>query len=306
MAGKISLVKRTYRNILRILPTRIAVYVIYFRGYKRLLNLKNPRFFGEKIQWLKVYGNMEVLSKYVDKYEVRRYVEEVCGEKYLIKLLGVYEDVNSIDFADLPNQFVIKCTNGCGQNIICRNKDKIDSIKTKREMSRWLVNDYSKEKKEMQYKNVMNRIIIEEFLPGDVSGLIDYKFYCFNGKARYYAIASNRNVDLTYDYYSMDGKWLNDVHAANMKNGGNIQLSQLVKEEMVDIVEKLAMPFQFVRVDLYYVNEQIKFGELTFTDGAGSDPFHPKWFDLEMAKDIQLVKYSGKKDETSGGIYENV
>ena len=59
-------------------------------------------------------------------------------------------------------------------------------------------------------------------------------------------------------------------------------------KEMINMSNNIAKDFPFVRVDLYMANDNIYFGELTFTDGAGSDPFTPRSFDLEMAKRIKL------------------
>lgn len=118
--------KSLYRNILRVLPDKPALYLIYFRGYQKILNLKNPQYFGEKIQWLKLYGHLDELSQYVDKYEVRDFVEETVGNKYLNKLYGVYNQPSEIDYDMLPNKFVLKCTNGSGAVLICKDKNSLD------------------------------------------------------------------------------------------------------------------------------------------------------------------------------------
>lgn len=103
--------KDLYRSVLRVLPEKPALYLIYFRGYQKILNLKNPQYFGEKIQWLKLYGHLDELSDYVDKYAVREFVAKTVGDKYLNQLYGVYNNPDEIDYEKLPKRFVLKCTN---------------------------------------------------------------------------------------------------------------------------------------------------------------------------------------------------
>ena len=86
------------------------------------LNLDNPKNFTEKLQWLKLFDRNPLYTKLVDKYEVRDYVKKLIGEKYLIPCLGVYDNVNEIDFEQLPNQFVLKTTHDSGTVVICKNK----------------------------------------------------------------------------------------------------------------------------------------------------------------------------------------
>ena len=280
--------KELYRSVLRILPEKPAVYLIYFRGYKKKLNLKNPQYFGEKIQWLKLYGHLDELSNYVDKYEVRKFVEETVGDKYLNKLYGVYNSPEEIDYEKLPRRFVLKCTNGSGAVLICKDKDKLDKQDATKTMRKWLNDDFYKMKKEPQYKGVKNRIIAEEYLEDESGALRDYKFYCYDGKPLYYGVFTDRYTDETVDMYDMSGKKLEGILNGGVKNSNYVLPQGDNFSEIVDVVKKLAEPFQFVRVDLYLANDKVYFGELTFTDGAGSDPFTPHSFDIEMAKRIKL------------------
>lgn len=285
--------KEIYRSFLRILPTKPALYLIYFRGYKKLLNLRNPKYYGEKIQWLKLHGGLEELGNFVDKYEVRKYIAEKIGEKYLIPVIGVYNTVEEINFDLLPEKFVLKCTNGSQSVLVCTDKSNLDISFAKKQMQKWLDDDFSRMKKEPQYKNVKNRILIEQYMEDDSGELRDYKFYCFNGEPLWYAIFSGRFTDKTVDTYTIDGTFLPDC-----KNGGpNVKTSKnpLPKlsnlDEFIELSRKLAEPFTCVRVDFYMVNGRIYFGELTFTDGAGAEPIFPiEKYDIEFGKGVPLSK----------------
>ena len=280
--------KDLYRSVLRVLPEKPALYLIYFRGYQKILNLKNPQYFGEKIQWLKLYGHLDELSDYVDKYAVREFVAKTVGDKYLNQLYGVYNNPDEIDYEKLPKRFVLKCTNGSGAVLICKDKDNLNKAEAAETMNRWLKDDFYKMKKEPQYKNVKNRIIAEEYLEDESGALRDYKFYCYDGEPLYYGVFTDRYTDETVDMYDMAGNKLEGIINGGVKNSDYVLPQGDNFTEMDEAVREVAMQLQFVRVDLYMANNNIYFGELTFTDGAGSDPFTPRSFDLEMAKRIKL------------------
>ena len=290
-----------YRKILRILPTKLALYIIFFRGYKKILNLKDPKYYGEKIQWLKLYGGLEELSDYVDKYKVREYVKNTIGEQYLNEIYGIYNSENDIDFNSLPEKFVLKSTNGSGSVLICYDKNTFDISKAKKTMAKWLKDDYSKEKKEPQYKNIKNRIIVEKYLNNNNDSLTDYKFYCFNGVPLYYGVFYDRYTDKKVGFYDYNGNKLN-IQNSNIKNSEITEPFDNRIEEMLKLSSKLSKKFTFVRVDFYYVDDMPIFGELTFTDGAGSDSWSPLEFDLKIADKIPLKKVLKKNVINKGDI----
>ena len=286
--AKNDIMTNVYRKILRIAPFKLALYIIYFRGYKKILNLKNPKTWGEKIQWLKLYGNLENLSDYVDKYNVRNYIKETVGEKYLNEIYGLYNSPEEIDYSSLPNKFVIKSTNGSGTVMICSDKSKFNIAKANNILKKWLKDDYSKEKKELQYKNIKNRIIIEKYLENQNNSLTDYKFYCFKGKVEYYAVFYDRYTNKSIDIYDKNDNKLKNVKVCNIQNS-NYQIEDFKSIKLMkELSEKLSKKFSCVRVDFYCVDNNPIFGELTFTDGAGSDAWNPLDFDLEIASKIPL------------------
>lgn len=291
--------KTVYRNILRMLPPKPAIFLIYFRGYHRILNLKNPSYFGEKIQWLKLYGHLDELHNYVDKFEVRKYIASCIGNQYLNELYGIYNQVDDIDFSKLPNQFVLKCTNGSGQILVCPDKSKFKTENAKKIMKKWLSDDFYRIKKEPQYRDLENRIIAEKYLEDETGALRDYKFYCFDGEPNCYGVFTNRYTDKTVDMYDMQGRRIEGVINGFAKTSYDILPLPENFDELVDVTRKLARKFQFVRVDFYIVNRQIIFGELTFTDGAGSEPFSPLSFDLEMGKRIKLGAILSDRNQSS-------
>ena len=74
------------------------------------------------------YRNEEY-TKLVDKYRVKQYITKLIGEEYVIPTLGVWNNVDDIDFKSLPEKFVLKCNNDSGGIVICKNKKDFDEAK---------------------------------------------------------------------------------------------------------------------------------------------------------------------------------
>ena len=184
--------KDLFRNIFRNIMSLVSNFSpeltsrIYYRmKFKKKLELKNPKTFNEKLMYLKLneYENNELIVKCADKYRVREYIKDCGLENILNDLIGVYDNVDEIDFEKLPNSFVLKCNNAAGFNLICEDKSKLDIKKAKKKLKKWMKTDYWKYVAEMQYKNIEKKIVCEKFLESkDGRAIKDYKIYCFNGK----------------------------------------------------------------------------------------------------------------------------
>ena len=137
-------------------------------GYE--LDLKSPKTFNEKLQWLKLYDRRSEYTVMVDKYKVREYIKEKVGEEYLIPLLGVWNKVEDINFDKLPDQFVLKCNHDSGGMCICRDKSTFDVKQCKNYLNDRLKRNYYDLWREWPYKNVPRKIIAEQFI--DVSSTV--------------------------------------------------------------------------------------------------------------------------------------
>lgn len=286
-------IKKIMKNIL---SDEQVIRLGYFKRFKKRLNIKDPQTFSEKIQWIKLYGNLERFTKLVDKYEVRNYIAKSIGDEYLIKLYGVYEDAKDINFDSLPNRFVIKATNGCGNNFICKDKSKINIDEIRTILQKWIAEDYYSITKEKQYKGCNNKLIIEEYLEDENGKLNDYKFFCLGGKVRVIEVDMNRGEDITRDFYDCD--WNKLDLKKGVKNSSIIVDKPEKLKEMIKLAEKLASDIQLLRVDFYFVDGRIYFGELTFTPANGFTAFQPAEYDLRLAGYVDLNQYN------KGGVYE--
>ena len=256
--------RNIYWFILKILPINIVIQIENLFTYKRFFKNDRAEYFGEKIQWLKLYGNLEKYTNYVDKYKVRDYIKKKIGDDYLIPLLGVYDKVEDIPYNDLPAKFVIKGNHGSGYNLIIKEKEKTDFNKIKRILNKWLNEDYSKIKKENQYSHVQRKIIIEQYMSDKNDELIDYKFFCFNGKPEFVKVDFDRYTNHKANFYDMNWKLL-DIKEKGYDNFEGEVSKPEEFEKMIEISKKLCEDFSFVRVDLYNLDGKIFFGELTFS-----------------------------------------
>ena len=168
------------------LTDKTFLKIRYRCTFNEELNLKEPKKFDEKLQWLKLYDRKEIYTTMVDKYEAKKYVAQIIGNEYIIPTIGVYNKFEEIDFERLPNQFVIKCTHDSGSVVVCRDKTKFDYFEAKKKINKSLKSNYYREGREWPYKNVKPRIIVEEYFEDSkTKDLIDYKIYAFRGKCEY-------------------------------------------------------------------------------------------------------------------------
>ena len=255
------------------------------------LNLEYPKTFNEKLQWLKLYDRKDIYTTMVDKYEAKKYVSNIIGEKYIIPTLGIYDKFEDIDFDNLPNQFVIKPTHTSGDIFICKDKTKIDKNKLKKIVEKWLKRNYYYLHREWVYKNVKPRIIIEKYMIDNLKKeLNDYKFMCFDGKVKCSFVCSDRHSKngLHIDFFDLDWnkmpfqrhypKSLEDIPKPH-----NYRL-------MIELSEKLSEKIPFIRVDFYEINKMVYFGELTFYPGSGFEEFTPEKYDEILGNMIEIEK----------------
>ncbi len=249
--------------------------LLYRLAFGRRLNLKSPQTLNEKLMWLKLntYRNNEQIMQCSDKYAVRKYIHDQGCSEILNPLIGVWEQPSDIPFSELPQRFVLKCNHGCGYNIICKDKESLDFNLTRRLLTKWMKEDFWRRFAEITYRNISKRILCEAYIEDEnQNGLTDYKFYCFNGKARYVMVCTNRS-DGNVRYYFFNRRWqLERINPDSKEAAPDFSLPRPQRlEEMFVYAERLSSPFPFVRVDLYSPGNQIIFGELTFTPAAALD-----------------------------------
>lgn len=240
----------------------------------RDLNLVNPQTFNEKLQWLKLYDRKPEYTTMVDKYAVKKYVADIIGEEHIIPTLGVWNHFDEIDFDKLPNQFVLKCTHDSGGIVICKDKNQLDLKSAKKKIEKCLKRNYYWSSREWPYKDVKPRIIAEKFLSDEgKEELSDYKVLCFNGEPKIVEVHKGRfNGQHTADNY--DIFWnKTDIEQYDLPKTNELMPKPAFLEEMLHLSKLLSKDLIHVRVDWYFTNNRLYFGELTFFDGSGYNLF---------------------------------
>jgi hypothetical protein len=262
----------------------------YFSGMRKFPNLTHPRTFNEKLQWLKLNDIHPEYSRMVDKAEAKEYVKEILGEdaeRYIIPTLGIWNSFDEIDFDTLPNQFVLKTTHDSGGVAVVKDKTCMDLKAVRKKIERSMKNNFFYQHREYPYKNIKPRILAEKFMV-DESGteLKDYKFFCFDGEPKMLFVATDRPFDTRFDFFDTDWNHL------PFKQGHPLATKEIKKPvgfgKMLELSRQLSKGFPHVRVDLYDINGDIYFGELTFFHFSGNVPFEPEEWDYKIGEWLKL------------------
>lgn len=243
-----------------------ATRILHYRNTGKTLNLNQPVDFNEKLQWLKLYWREPLVSVCADKYEIYHYTEKLgCGE-IMNRLIGVYDAADKIEWETLPERFAIKCTHGCGYNIIVPDKSRLDQQQARKKLDRWMQEKFGRKSLEYHYDTIKPRIIIEEYIESTEGKLpLDYKIYCFNGVAKLVQVCSDRESELREDF--LDLEW-NPLAIGCRKTSVTRPIKPACFDQMIEHAQTLAKPFPFVRVDFYDKDGSPVLGEMTFTPGS--------------------------------------
>jgi hypothetical protein len=258
----------------------------YRKKMGRPLNLQHPLSFTEKIQWLKLNWRYDILTQCTDKYEARKFVEERIGSELLKEVYGVYEKPEDIDINRLPDAFVLKVNHGCKQNIFCKKKSEIDWNHSVRLLKKYLKKNNYYFRREWAYKNIVPRIICEEYLTKNDETLHEYGFYCYDGVPRLVEINEYQAELHRVNMFDLDLNLLENKYGSPPLPEPVIRPPQF--DRMLEYSTILSKGFPFVRVDLVCVTNRIYFGEMTFYPLAGLAKISPESFDYFLGSYLQL------------------
>ena len=271
-----------YFGLYKNLPDDIFLKRFYKIKTGKELDLLHPTRFNEKLNWLKLYDRNPEYTKMVDKYEAKKYVERTIGGEYVIPTYGIWNHFDEIDFDKLPNQFVLKCTHGCGGMIICRDKKRFDFHNAKRVIEKGLKFNYFYNVREWPYKNVPPRIIAEKYMEDEFSEELSvYKVFNFCGVPKIIqTIQGDKTNHETIDYF--DTEWnLLDLKQ-NYPNSEIPRPRPDALEEMLRLSRVFSKGIPFLRTDWYIIWGKVFFSEFTFYTDAGMEPYHPDDWDIKL------------------------
>lgn len=269
------------------LSDKLYAKVRYRLEMDRPLNLASPKRFTEKIQYIKLYERTNLRQQVADRTQVREYVARKAGEEYLIPLLGVFDELTPENWENLPSQFVLKANHGCGMLEIVKDKDRADYQTVRKKSERWKSTNYYRIGREWVYKDIPRTIVAEKLIL-DSSGSIpsDYKFFCFDGQVEVIQVDIGRFNDQKRNLYDRNFNRLQAKLLYPNFEGSPDKPARL--DEAIDVAEKLSAGFNFIRVDLYVLENHVYFGELTNYPGNGFIPFEPDEMEYKMGSLLKL------------------
>lgn len=277
-------------RMLRIVPDKAMVKLQYRIKFKRKLDLKNPVRFTEKIQWYKLYYRNDRMPVCSDKYAVREYIKEKGLEHILNELYCVFERPDDIDLSKLPDKFVMKTSNGCGTNLLCTDKSKLDEKQLIKDFKGYNAKTKANAGREWPYLKSKSVIVAEKLLEDEEhlnNAINDYKIFCYDGKPTYVICISDRYTDKC-NHLVYDTQW-NKINVAS--EGARLDEEAPRPEnlsEMLEVAEKLSSEFPFARIDLYSLKGKTYFGEITFFPWSGYMEFEPDEFDFILGEHFKL------------------
>lgn len=275
--------------IQRVLPAKMYLSLRYHLLFGRWIDWKNPRYFTEKLQWLKVYYYGEQESCLVDKIRVKNFVSECVGLDYVLPTLGSWSSADDIAFDLLPKEYVLKCNHDSGSVFFAKEDCPINQKSAKLKFSKVLKVNYYWTGRETPYKFVEPKVFAEPLMKSSLEGgLRDYKFFCFNGEPKVFKVDFNRFIDHHANYYDINGNLLpfgevapSPLYEQKIELPDNLQ-------EMVAVAKMISKGLPFARVDLYNVDGKIIFGEVTLFPTSGFGRFTDDEWDLRLGSWINL------------------
>ena len=288
---KTTLIGFVYRRWPHVVPERLYLEWAYKISMGKELHLNNPVLFTEKLQWMKLYYHHPLLTKLVDKYEVKKYVKERLGDEVVLPCYGVWNSFDEIDFAGLPNQFILKCTHDSGVFFVCEDKNTFDKESARVKLTKHLQHDQFMDSHEWAYKNVKPRIIAEKYEPSlGKQDSVEYKLTCCDGEVKCITVCTgipHADYELRHnDNFNKD--WTRQHWYAFYKPlGGDIPKPKEM-DMMIAYSEKLSKEIPQVRIDWYLINGKVVFGEFTFYTWGGLIKFEPESQDRVMGDWIKL------------------
>lgn len=262
------------------------------------LDLNSPRTFNEKLQWLKLYNRKDEYTIMVDKYLAKEYVGNKIGFEHIIPTFGVWESFDEINFDELPDKFVLKCTHDSGGVIICKKKSEFDYAKAKKIINRSLKRNFYYLGREWPYKNVKPRIIAEQYMEDieNSDDLTDFKVHCFSGEPKAIQVIYDRFKDSGMKNEHYDLNWNKIPFGRGKYLTTNVDFPKPdCLNEILYYAKQLSTGIPFLRVDFYIINKKVYFGEMTFFPASGFGTFNPEEFDFLWGKWIELPKMNKNK-----------
>jgi hypothetical protein len=286
-------VRNFLKQLIALIPDRLYFAIRYFLHFHRWPDYNNPKHFNEFTHVYIMTCRDPLLTTVADKATVRDYISKTVGSKYLVPVHGIWDVADQVPVDELPRPFVLKDSLGNERNIFVGNRSKIDVTEVHAKLRAWQSSAYWKSQREWAYRGGTSRILAEVFL-NDGSGHLpsDFKLYTIGGKVQFIQVDRGRFGTHTRNLYSVAWDLL-PVRLSKQRH--EVDTPPVRLQEMIAASEKLAQPFEFLRVDFYCVGDNLYIGELTNYSGAGFEHFIPSSFGIQLGDQWRAAKERRRK-----------
>jgi len=239
-------------------------------------DFENPKNMVDRICHYKVYDRDHNKIIWADKYNAD-FCLKWLAELEHIKIPTVYKNKTWItptiwEYEIKPllhegEKYILKMTHGSGWNIIFTYDKNFNPDYLMQKTWEWGHLNYAyMTGYEWQYEEIDCGYVIQPYL----GELLNWEFWCEKGEIKGVNLVKKfgKNLEQNVAWVDENGKFSKFwIEPCEMKMLNKSQM--VILEKMKPIVKKLAKDFNFVRVDLYSVNGEVKFSELTFTPSSG-------------------------------------
>lgn len=268
------------------LPDKVYTQVRFFSCLDYWPHLETPRSFNEMINWLKLYNRNPLRAIVTDRILVRNYVKEKAPDCILPTHLWVGAQLTPDVWQFLPDKFVLKANHGSGMLAVILQKREVTFNFVSEKVQKWLRTDFSRKNREWNYHKLPKLVIVEKFIDIESERVpMDFKFFCFNGHVELIQVDIDRFTKHRRNLYDRKFRKLNAelLHPS----GPDIPKPDILNHA-IQIAESLAVPFDFIRVDLYILKDAVYFGEMTCFPGSGFERFKPRSLDFLLGERLKL------------------
>jgi hypothetical protein len=304
MTQKLKAFRERVSPLVMALPDFAFYQYKYLMAHARWCRFDRPQRFSEKIFHRMRYPS-PLFSRLADKIEVRSYVANAVGTRYLVPAYLISEKVEPETFDALPDSFVMKSNHSFGQLRIVRDKSRENPVELARLANDWMTSEFPMRMREKHYRYIRPRIIFEHALLTDGRPPDDFKFNVFNpgpGEKPYIFIQhmQGRFEQLTQDLYLENWRPA-PFQLLHQKTSGSLAPRPEQLDEMLHIARRLTEPLGYMRVDLYLCQGRVYVGELTLTPGAGRYVFDPRTWDETLGAKFGWPEPAPHEDLPSNG-----
>ncbi len=251
---------------------------------------------SDYIFWKSVGSWTDFERACVDKDLSKQIARQLCPDVGIVRTLDVFalEGLSFADFKERLTKFqgqhaVAKPTHGSG-SVLFLAEDL--SERKLRKFYKDCQASYFPLFREGQYDKLEKKVLIERSLGNPSIGrksANDIKFFCSRGKAFMCQIVTDRFEDIRLVNLAVPDFIDSGVSYGTVRPDQPLRRPERW-QRFIELAEKLSVPFEFVRIDLYDGDDDIYFGEFTFTPGAGLTPFSDPGFDQWLLRQLRCKK----------------